>query len=229
MNEAGLLIQLIIMVICGIAAAAIAAGKGRNAVGWFFGGLLLGLIGVIVVACLSNLKEEREYRRQSESERRRLREQLRQERMKNEAYRRYSTERLDVHDHVLGVDTRTRLELPQGDGAAGLHTLQSAHPAPEPASAAPPPASAPRSYAAPEEALEELVQRTTSALPPQAPLPRWYYEERGEARGPVSDTEMNRLVQDGRVRPNTLIWSEDLGDWTPLSRVQGFGLPGVSG
>ena len=35
----------------------------------------------------------------------RLREQLRQERFKNETFRQFATERLDVHDDALGLDT----------------------------------------------------------------------------------------------------------------------------
>ena len=52
----GTLITAIAMIICPI----IAHKKGRSAVGWFFGGLLLGGIGIIIVACLSDVKEEQE-------------------------------------------------------------------------------------------------------------------------------------------------------------------------
>lgn len=40
---------IIIWVVCGIGAAVIASSKGRNAFGWFIGGLLLGPIGLLIV------------------------------------------------------------------------------------------------------------------------------------------------------------------------------------
>lgn len=106
--------QLIVGVICGIIAALIASYKGRNVVGWFFAGFLIGLIGVIIVACLSNLKAEKAKQASAESERRRLREQLRQEKHKSEAFRQHSMGRLDAHDRTLGVDTRSSQALPGG-------------------------------------------------------------------------------------------------------------------
>ena len=42
----------IVTVVSTIACPIIASKKGRSAVGWFFGGLLLGGIGLIIIACL---------------------------------------------------------------------------------------------------------------------------------------------------------------------------------
>ena len=42
----------IVTVISTIACPIIASKKGRSGVGWFFGGLLLGGIGLIIIACL---------------------------------------------------------------------------------------------------------------------------------------------------------------------------------
>lgn len=50
--EALTIIGIINNVIAMVACPIIAHKKGRSAVGWFFGGLLLGLIGLIIVACL---------------------------------------------------------------------------------------------------------------------------------------------------------------------------------
>ena len=47
----GIIVTAISMIACPII-----AHKGRSAVGWFFGGLLLGGIGLIIVSCL---KEKR--------------------------------------------------------------------------------------------------------------------------------------------------------------------------
>jgi len=106
------IVQLIIGLICGGIAAAVASQKGRSPVAWFFGGFFLGLIGLVIVACLPNLKEQEAHRRRLESESRRLREQLRQERLKSEAYRQYSSGRLDAHDAALDMDTRSARALP---------------------------------------------------------------------------------------------------------------------
>jgi type II secretory pathway pseudopilin PulG len=99
--------QLVILLVTGAIAAAIASSKGRSVVGWFFGGFFLGIIGIVIVAVLPNLKEQREKERYVERENRRLREQLRQERLKQEAFRQHTAARLDVHDDHLGLDTRT--------------------------------------------------------------------------------------------------------------------------
>ena len=44
---------IIVTVISTIASPIIARKKNRSAVGWFFGGLLLGGIGLIIISCLS--------------------------------------------------------------------------------------------------------------------------------------------------------------------------------
>ena len=102
----GLGINLIIMVVCGMITSAIANSKGRSVVGWFFGGFLLGLIGIIIVAVLPNLKTQKEKEAYADRENRRLREQLRQERIKAESFRQHTQARLDTHDQHLGMDTR---------------------------------------------------------------------------------------------------------------------------
>ena len=44
----------VVAVISTIACPIIAHYKGRSAVGWFFGGLFLNGLGLIIVSCLSN-------------------------------------------------------------------------------------------------------------------------------------------------------------------------------
>ena len=185
-------IQILILIVFATVTAMIASSKGRNAVGWFFGGFFLGLIGIIIVAVLPNLKKQREQEAQIARENRRLREQVKQERIKNEAFRRFTAGRLDVHDQALGLDTRTAQALP--DAAA-----------------------------APQLTLGEPL-----AIPVDPPVARlWYYEVEGQAMGPVPEAEIRNLLQAGRVSPQTLVWCEDLGSWTPAGRVAAFSSRGA--
>ncbi len=101
-----LLIRLVIATVFGAICAAIANGKGRSVIGWFIGGFFLNLIAVIIVAVLPNLRERDAYRSSVARTNRRLREQLRQERIKGETFRKYANRRLDHHDSALALDTR---------------------------------------------------------------------------------------------------------------------------
>lgn len=52
-NFIGILVTTIAMILCPM----IAKNKGRSVIGWFFGGLFLGGIGIIIVYCLSDKNE----------------------------------------------------------------------------------------------------------------------------------------------------------------------------
>lgn len=47
----------------------------------------------------------------------------------------------------------------------------------------------------------------------------WYYAEAGQQRGPVAEDELKRLVTQGVIRPETLVWNETLTQWQPWSTV----------
>lgn len=49
-SSLGIIVTVVSMILCPI----IAHNKGRSAFGWFFGGLFLGGIGLIIVSCLSS-------------------------------------------------------------------------------------------------------------------------------------------------------------------------------
>jgi len=187
MEEEYLIIQLVVRVIFGAIAALIAAHKGRNKIGWFFGGFFLVFIGVIIVAVLSNLKHAAAHRERVLLENRRLREQIRQEKMKGETFRQYTTGRLDTHDRALGVDTRSVEALP-GPGTAGAPAARR---------------SAPGSASGSVEKW-------------------WYYEMEGEMMGPAPERVVKDLLRTRRISPTTLVWAEDMADWTPLDRVPAF-------
>jgi len=169
-----LLIHLIVAIIGGVVGVIIAVSKGRNPVGWFFLCFFFPLIGIIIVAVLPNLKRERERQEQVAVENRRLREQLRQERIKHEAFRAFTSARLDTHDQALGMDTR--------------------------------------------QALPGGVPVRQLGMPDNCPR-LWYYEVNGQSRGPLSESALQDLLRSGRIDVTTLVWCEDLGDWTPLGEA----------
>jgi len=47
----------------------------------------------------------------------------------------------------------------------------------------------------------------------------WFYAQNGERQGPVSETEMQRLVQAGTIGADTLVWTEGMQDWAKASAV----------
>jgi hypothetical protein len=196
--------HLIAGLVCGVAAALIASTKGRNVVGWFFGGLLIGLIGVIIVACLSNLKKQRAQQEAATLERHRLREQLRQERIKSESFRRYSTGRLDAHDQALEIDTRsTPAALPGADPQSSLQAEPQGDQG--------------------EAALQRMASGAQAPSTPAFIAPvQWYYESQGQTCGPVEEGELRSMMRSGQLRGNTLLWKEGFAEWTPANRVETF-------
>jgi GYF domain 2 len=106
-----LLFQLVICVVFGGICAAIASGRGRSPLGWFFVGAFLNCIGIIVILVLPDLKVEEERRRRHALETRRLREQLAKERQVADERHHHVERRLGVHDQALGVDTARPPEL----------------------------------------------------------------------------------------------------------------------
>ena len=64
------------------------------------------IIGIIIIACLSNLNEERNRRNYVDWQQRRTQEQIYQEQVKNQAFQQYTASRLDQHDQQLGLNTR---------------------------------------------------------------------------------------------------------------------------
>ncbi len=178
----------------GGAVAAIAHGKGRSAVGWFFVGFLLGVIGLVIVLVVSNVNQEKYLRARHDEENRRLREQLRQERVKHETLREYTMKRLDVHDQVLGVDTKSVQALPSENAPAYLPYARPNTPQPAPADPAPQP---PHSNA-------------------------WYFEQNGETRGPVAPEVIKSLLASGELTGTTLLWADHFPDWRPAALIPEF-------
>lgn len=191
-------IMWIIALICAVIAGAIASSKGRSVVGWSICGFLIGLIGVIIIACQSNLKEQKAQVQRAERERRRLREQLRQERQKTETFRQHAVARLDAHDNHLGVDTRSTRALP-GDSQDPLRALANAN--------------------TQAHSPEALPAGPTNSLIGTL----WYYASGSQAQGPVSEMEMHHLINSSTINSATMVWTEGYADWVRVDEVSAFG------
>ena len=186
-----LAIQLLFNLIFGGITAAIASSKGRSPLGWFFLGFFFTCIGLIIVLCLSNRKEEEAKWQAQELEQQRLREQLRQEQIKNEALRQHTVARLDQHDQSLGIDTRQTVPA--------LTNSQSS----------------------PVPAAGNLAYSPGNEPPPPAGFPadNWYVDNNGEQDGPYAWPIIYRRAQQGTLTPDTKVWSEGMADWVPASQV----------
>jgi len=216
---ATLVIQLIVGLICGGIAAAIASGKGRSVVGWFFGGFFLGVIGIVIVACLSNLNAQRAYRRQVEQSNHRLREQLRQERMKGEAFRQHSTSRLDAHDEALSTDTRSLgpmlggtpvAQLPGERPEDALSRLAGDTQTPQEVRAGP--------IGAGNAQAEQLGQGADDGLRDLS----WHFTLAGQSYGPVSAVRILQMLRQKTLHPHSLLWTEGMADWVPARELASF-------
>src|SRR6202171_1685783 len=49
----------------------------------------------------------------------------------------------------------------------------------------------------------------------------WYYELDHRQMGPVSESELEQLVQQGTIQPATLVWRSGMEKWQPYSSVPG--------
>ncbi len=193
----GLVCAAVFGVICGM----LANTKGRNVVGWSCGGVVSGLfcgifgfLPVILLVVLPNLNEQQAREQFVDRENRRLREQLRQERMKNEAFRQHTTARLDAHDDTLGTDTR-QLTADQPTEQQLLSV-------------------------APDDAVDsDLAQAASEGAGGGG---GWYYEQHGNTRGPMNRSELVDMIHNGAIDANTLIWNEALVDWKPIGEIQQF-------
>jgi hypothetical protein len=47
----------------------------------------------------------------------------------------------------------------------------------------------------------------------------WYYALNDQRMGPVSESEFLRLIANGEVRPETLVWREGMTEWQPCREV----------
>ena len=53
----------------------------------------------------------------------------------------------------------------------------------------------------------------------------WYYSTNGTQRGPFTDKEFLREVNDGLIEPDTLVWNDELNEWREAQHVPGLLAP----
>jgi hypothetical protein len=100
-----IVIQLVIGCVFGGICAAIGTSRGRSGVGWFFLGFFFGCISLIILLIIPDLKVQQEREQRLANENRRLREQLKKDRVVTDQRFADHERRLKVHDLSLGVDT----------------------------------------------------------------------------------------------------------------------------
>lgn len=50
---------------------------------------------------------------------------------------------------------------------------------------------------------------------------QWYYAVNNQRQGPVTQAEFDKLVADGVIKPETLVWQAGMADWKPYSSIAG--------
>lgn len=57
-----------------------------------------------------------------------------------------------------------------------------------------------------------------SGQPPPVTKRQWYYDDGGQAAGPVDEAGIAALVAAGRITPTTLVWTSGMKSWEPLQQ-----------
>jgi hypothetical protein len=52
---------------------------------------------------------------------------------------------------------------------------------------------------------------------------KWYYESNGHPQGPILESELLQLKEEGKIGGTCLVWREGMEDWAPLEKVRDFG------
>ncbi|MBX3441705.1 MAG: SPFH domain-containing protein [Planctomyces sp.] len=58
-----------------------------------------------------------------------------------------------------------------------------------------------------------------AAVAPPPPPAAWHIAIGGATRGPFGDLQLMQAVQAGELKPDTLVWTPALGNWTPAGQV----------
>src|ERR1700733_2454444 len=55
----------------------------------------------------------------------------------------------------------------------------------------------------------------------------WFYSINSQQLGPVSDPQLDELLNSGKINHDTLVWHEGMADWQPLHSIRVAGPPPV--
>jgi hypothetical protein len=48
----------------------------------------------------------------------------------------------------------------------------------------------------------------------------WYYAHNGQQQGPIAESQLETLAQQGVIAPSTLVWREGMAQWQPYSIIR---------
>lgn len=173
--EGAVVVNVLAVSVFGVICAVIAAGRGRNPIGWFLIGLFLQCLGIILVLVLPDLKRQEDREQRQRHETRKLREQLMKERQVADQRHHHIERRIGAHDAALGMDTATPPELTNASSPAQIGDGN-----------------------------------------------LWFYARNNERQGPVSSETIRHLIGAQAIDSNSLVWTEGMPDWAPLSSVNEF-------
>ena len=60
-------------------------------------------------------------------------------------------------------------------------------------------------------------------------MEEWYYTKEGQQQGPVNLGTLRDMAEDGRLRPQDMVWNSSMSDWTPASEVGGIFSRNIAG
>jgi len=178
---------------------AIAVSRGRNGVAWFFIGFASFLIGLVLVLCLPDLKKERAKHLAQLKKDKRLREQARQDRLKNDSFKEKTERRLDGHDRLLGVKGQSKLSIRSKNKTLQKKLKGSAE-----------------NNKTPPELPDNITKLNTEDATDSID---WYYVAEEKQEGPVQKKQLVDMLTDGTLPPDTYVWCEELDDWTCANEV----------
>lgn len=53
-------------------------------------------------------------------------------------------------------------------------------------------------------------------------MSQWYYQQSGQQRGPVGENEIQSLLENQRLQPDTLVWREGMPEWRAADTLANF-------
>lgn len=203
-------VGLILNIVFGGICAVIANGRGRSGVAWFLLGFFLGCLALIILLVIPDLRVEQERHSRVARENRRLREQLRKDRMVADARHEDAQRRLQAHDRALGVDTSpARPDLlagsPQQDCGWQIQGQMQ-----QPAGPATPTGGKP------------FVHPAGGVPNPEHASKQWYFADHDGRQGPVSFQILRSLWSQRTITPQTYVWTEGMSDWAAIASVGGL-------